>query len=100
MAKKNNVEALDTMLKDICENDSLFGGKVIVFGGDFRQVLPVLPQKTQHEAVEASLVSSFLWTHFQKFTLTENMRAKEALNPLNSCSFWEMDKNNMKNKHM
>ncbi|XP_021713927.1 uncharacterized protein LOC110681999 [Chenopodium quinoa] len=28
-----------------------FGGKVVVFGGDFRQVLPILPRQTQKEVV-------------------------------------------------
>lgn len=36
------------------------GGKIIVLGGDFRQVLPVVPRKSQREAVNASLVSSIL----------------------------------------
>ncbi|XP_021740112.1 uncharacterized protein LOC110706503 [Chenopodium quinoa] len=54
MAKKQNLESLDLLLQDICGNKFTFGGKVVVFGGDFRQVLPVVPQKTMKEAVEAS----------------------------------------------
>lgn len=49
----------------------------MVFGGDFRQVLPVLPRRTQQEAVDASLVSSYVWPILIKFTLEENIRAKE-----------------------
>ncbi|KAH0703681.1 hypothetical protein KY285_017959 [Solanum tuberosum] len=41
MAKKNMIEALDVLLRDIMDVKTLFGGKVIVFGGDFRQTLPV-----------------------------------------------------------
>ncbi|KAG5530742.1 hypothetical protein RHGRI_025642 [Rhododendron griersonianum] len=44
MAKRWAIEALDRSLKDIMSNNSLFGGKVIVFGGDFRQVLPIVPR--------------------------------------------------------
>ena len=62
MAHRHNIEALDILLKDLCNSDELFGGKIIVFGGDFRQVLPVLPHKTQAEAIDASLVSSSLWS--------------------------------------
>ncbi|XP_021744641.1 ATP-dependent DNA helicase PIF1-like [Chenopodium quinoa] len=51
-------------------------GKIVVFGGDFRQVLPVVPKKTQTEAVAASLVSSALWPQLMKFRLTENIRAR------------------------
>ncbi|KAG5565447.1 hypothetical protein RHGRI_001363 [Rhododendron griersonianum] len=44
MAKRWAIEALERSLKDIMSNNSVFGGKVIVFGGDFRQVLPVVPR--------------------------------------------------------
>ncbi|XP_021763813.1 uncharacterized protein LOC110728479 [Chenopodium quinoa] len=62
---------------DLCENKSLFGGKLMVFGGDFKQVLPIVPQKTQREAVEISIVSSYIWPKLKKFKLTENIRARE-----------------------
>ncbi|KAG5596940.1 hypothetical protein H5410_038172 [Solanum commersonii] len=42
MAKKNTIEALDTLLKDLTNTKTLFGGKVVVFGGDFRQTLSVV----------------------------------------------------------
>ena len=42
MAKKNMIEALDTLLKDLMNTKALFGGKVLVLGGDFRQTLPVV----------------------------------------------------------
>ncbi|XP_031103123.1 uncharacterized protein LOC116006774 [Ipomoea triloba] len=41
MANRKIIESLDTSLKDIMECNDLFGGKVIVFGGDFRQTLPI-----------------------------------------------------------
>ncbi|XP_035545198.1 ATP-dependent DNA helicase pif1-like [Juglans regia] len=37
MSGKHSIEAVDKMLRDINDTDLLFGGKVIVFGGDFRQ---------------------------------------------------------------
>ncbi|XP_074314478.1 uncharacterized protein LOC141649694 [Silene latifolia] len=52
-----------------------FGGKVVVFGGDFRQVLPVIPKSTLQEAVSASFVTSSLWQTHKKMHLTVNMRA-------------------------
>ncbi|KAG6663118.1 hypothetical protein CIPAW_02G003800 [Carya illinoinensis] len=51
MSRKQHIQALDKMLRDINDSELTFGGKVVVFGGDFRQVLPV-------------------------FHLTENMRAR------------------------
>ncbi|KAL9239469.1 hypothetical protein vseg_013787 [Gypsophila vaccaria] len=44
MARRENVESLDALLKDLCDSNLFFGRKVIVFGGDFRQILPVLPR--------------------------------------------------------
>ncbi|XP_021759130.1 ATP-dependent DNA helicase PIF1-like [Chenopodium quinoa] len=76
MAHKENMESLDMLLQDLCENDSLFGGKVVVFVGDFRQVLPIVPRKTQQEAVKDSVVTSYLWPKLKTFKLTENIRAR------------------------
>jgi len=42
MSHRQNIEALDLPLQDLCNSTDLYGGKTIVFGGDFRQVLPVL----------------------------------------------------------
>lgn len=76
MARKENIEALDFLLQDLCSNRQCFGGKVVVFGGGFRQVLPVLPRRTQQEAVKASLVSSYLWPTLIEFRLAENIKAR------------------------
>nr|XP_027098996.1 uncharacterized protein LOC113718280 [Coffea arabica] len=35
MARKHAIESFDTMLRDILDSDVIFGGKTIVFGGDF-----------------------------------------------------------------
>ncbi|KAG5533516.1 hypothetical protein RHGRI_027634 [Rhododendron griersonianum] len=76
MAKKESIEALDSLLRDLTENDTLFGGKVVVLGGDFRQVLPVIPKGTKIECINASLVRSYIWQSLIKFKFKENMRAK------------------------
>ncbi|XP_074293142.1 uncharacterized protein LOC141620077 [Silene latifolia] len=76
MAKKENIQAVNLLLQDVCSSTVLFGGKIVVFGGDFRQVLPVLPHRTQQEVVGASIVSSEIWPSLQKFQLTENIRAR------------------------
>jgi hypothetical protein len=43
MTKRQSVETLDRSLQDIMGCELPFGGKVMVFCGDFRQVLPVVP---------------------------------------------------------
>nr|XP_016474228.1 PREDICTED: uncharacterized protein LOC107796029 isoform X1 [Nicotiana tabacum]XP_016474229.1 PREDICTED: uncharacterized protein LOC107796029 isoform X1 [Nicotiana tabacum] len=42
MAKRRMLKVFDLLLKDLMNTNALFGGKVIVLGGDFRQTLPVV----------------------------------------------------------
>jgi ATP-dependent DNA helicase PIF1 len=83
MMHKHLFEALDRTLKDIMQPgvhpdspEALpFGGKVVVMGGDFRQVLPVVPRASNQQVVAACLnKSDKLWPHVQVFRLHENMR--------------------------
>jgi len=77
MAHKYCFEALDRTLKDIMreknKSDSIFGGKVVVFGGDFRQILPVIPRGSRYDIVHATINSFYLWDHCQIMNLTKNM---------------------------
>ena len=54
--------------------DRPFGGLVIIFLGDFRQVLPVVVKGRRHQIVDASLKSSPLWASIDVRRLTTNMR--------------------------
>ena len=78
MAHRHHVEALDRTLRDLTASDQLFGGKVVVLGGDFRQVLPVVRHANQAGIVDACLRRSPLWRHFRVHQLRENMRARLA----------------------
>ena len=44
MSPLQALDAADNVLRDLCDDDRPFGGKVLVMGGDFRQVLPVVPR--------------------------------------------------------
>ena len=76
MAKRFAIEMVDQNLRDIMDNTEIFGGKVIVFEGDFRQVLPVVPHGTRAETVNASFAKSYLWNKMEILKLIRNMRAK------------------------
>ncbi|KAG7956985.1 hypothetical protein I3843_11G152200 [Carya illinoinensis] len=76
MSRKEAIEALDRMLKDVNDSELSFGGKVIIFGGDFHQILPVVLKGTRQQQIDVSLVSSYLWPTLTKIRLTENMRAR------------------------
>ncbi|XP_028112905.1 ATP-dependent DNA helicase PIF1-like [Camellia sinensis] len=66
MAKRENIEALNDMLKNINESELLFGGKIVVLGGDFQQIPPVIPKRTKYDSINASLVNSELRKSFEK----------------------------------
>ncbi|XP_073017964.1 uncharacterized protein [Primulina eburnea] len=52
------------------------GGKVVVLGGDFTQVLAVVPKASVQETINASLVKSYLYEHIYHLTHLENMQAR------------------------
>ncbi|TVU30936.1 hypothetical protein EJB05_22591, partial [Eragrostis curvula] len=54
--------------------DEPFGVKV-VFGGDFRQVFPVVPRRIRAQITNATLQMSYIWDWIRKIRLTQNMRA-------------------------
>jgi ATP-dependent DNA helicase PIF1 len=77
MTKRQNVEALDNNLRDIMGRSHLpFGGKTVVLGGDFRQVLPVVRKGSRAQIVGASLRRLYLWESMCHLKLVRNMRAQ------------------------
>ncbi|KAH9070485.1 hypothetical protein Ae201684P_002842 [Aphanomyces euteiches] len=74
MMHKYAVEAVDHMLQDLMDNALPFGGKVVIFSGDFKQMLPVILKGTPGLILEACLKNSYLWSNVAKFHLTVNMR--------------------------
>jgi hypothetical protein len=83
MAHRNCFEAVDRSLRDILRfsdpqsEEKPFGGKTVVLGGDFRQILPVVSKGRREEIVEASVNRSSLWKYCSIFTLTKNMRLEQ-----------------------
>ena len=75
MVLGNALNAIDKMLRDITGDDVPFGGKVFLLGGDFRQVLPIVPRQPRTVVIESCLKRSPLWPSFRVFKLTKNMRA-------------------------
>ena len=53
-----------------------FGDKVMLFGGDFRQVLPVVTRGTRAHIIDATLLKSYIWDNVRRIRLTQNTRAK------------------------
>ncbi|XP_076903435.1 uncharacterized protein LOC143558493 [Bidens hawaiensis] len=69
MAKRQAIEAVDRTLQDIIGVRLPFGGKIMVMGGDFRQVLPVVKCGTRAQIVDSSFRMSPLWSVTKKMRL-------------------------------
>ncbi|CAH9097469.1 unnamed protein product, partial [Cuscuta europaea] len=90
MLHKFCFEALDRSMRDIMQmhkpnSGALpYGGKTVVFGGDFCQVLPVIPHGSRQDVVNATINSSYLWSECTVLRLTKNMRLQNMTNPVDS----------------
>lgn len=60
MMSKYPLNAIDEVLQRICRNSHVFGGKVIVLGGDFRQTANVVLKGSPIDIIESSIQSSNL----------------------------------------
>ncbi|XP_050205787.1 uncharacterized protein LOC126655597 [Mercurialis annua] len=80
MNHRNCFEAVDRSLRDVLSSSEFdkshlpFGGKTILLGGDFRQILPVIPQGSKEDILQASLTKSLIWKNFKVYKLKKNMR--------------------------
>ncbi|XP_031108511.1 uncharacterized protein LOC116012985 [Ipomoea triloba] len=82
MTHKHCFEALDKTMRDLLRfaipgsAQKTFGGKTVVLGGDFRQILPVIPKAARPIVVGATINSSYLWTNCKVLRLTKNLRLR------------------------
>jgi len=80
MMHRHVYEALDRSFRDVMKRVDPrlehvpFGGKPVVWGGDFRQMLPVIPKGTRPAVIAATLNRSELWRVTQVFKLKTNVR--------------------------
>ena len=80
MANRRCFEALDRTFRDIEKTKSPetahipFGGKVVVLGGDLRQILPVVEGGTKEDIISSTIIRSRLWPHVEILSLKQNMR--------------------------
>ena len=98
-------ECLDRSLRDIMKSSDLaraalpFGGITVVLGGDFRQILPVIPHGDRAQILGACITRSYLWNICKIFVLTKNMRLNKGssdaeANELKEFAKWVLDVGN------
>ncbi|EFP03982.1 hypothetical protein CRE_30538 [Caenorhabditis remanei] len=77
MSDKRIVHAVDNLFKDLKNNDLPFGGILIIFGGDWRQILPIVEGAKNEGVIPYTLKNTEMWRLMKKFELTKNQRAEE-----------------------
>jgi len=75
MTHRSYFEAFDEGCKQMMQDPRIFGGKVVVLGGDFRQCCPIKKGATPSQILDITLKRSKLWSSFTTLRLTINMRA-------------------------
>ena len=83
MAHRHAFETLDRSLRDLLSHDNPsavtqpFGGKTVLLGGDFRQILSVIPHGKRPDMVLASISKYYLWKMARVFSLFINIRLRQ-----------------------
>ncbi|CAN1187174.1 ATP-dependent DNA helicase PIF1 [Linum perenne] len=84
MIHRLSFEAVDRTICDIMDvplsgpGYKPFGGKSVLLGGDFRQTLPVIPEGSRSDCLNASLTRSPLWPFCKLLRLSANMRINSS----------------------
>ena len=78
MQHKYAADAVDRNLRDLLGNNVPFGGITVVFGGDFRQTLPVIPRGVRQQIVASTLCRGKLWKDVEVHYLLQNMRLERS----------------------
>lgn len=79
MWRCHSIEALGFSLRDIIQNTHLFGGKELLFAGDFRQKLSVVPSGYGDQIASAYVRSSFIYHILMITRLSESIRRQALL---------------------
>ena len=78
MASVNVCENIDT-LKDLMGVGDWFGGRTVVFSGDFRHILPVVEKAKKSRDVIAQCIIASFWPCVKQLTLTRSIRVTSPL---------------------
>jgi hypothetical protein len=98
-------EAVQRTLKDLTGMEE-FGGKTVIFSGDFRQTLPVIPKGSRADVVSSSLSRCSFWCRVQRFQFTKNMRlqasnmTEEELQTRSNFANWLLEIGNGNNENV
>ena len=78
MMDRYALEAADRSFRSLRNSTQPFGAMTMVFSGDWRQILTVVPHGSRSKIIARTLKSSYIWQHVEPFSLTINMRVKQS----------------------
>ena len=79
MKSNHSSNAIDKICRKVTKKPHVpFGGKPFLWGGDFRQCLPVVRHGNRVKVVESTIKNCETWRHFQQLRLVQNMRTTEG----------------------
>lgn len=77
MSDRRICDAVNELFSLLHESNELFGGKTFVFGGDWKQTLPIIQDVHGAGITEYTLIRSELWKEMTVHHLKTNHRAKD-----------------------
>jgi hypothetical protein len=79
MQNKYCFEVVHRLMVDLrsVTDDVLFGGVPVILGGDFAQILPVVPHGSRADIVRACLQRTWIWPRLRQLSLRINMRVRD-----------------------
>lgn len=76
MTDRRVLDCVDRLFRDLKDQpDVPFGGVLLIMGGDWRQILPIVEGISGPGVVNYTLKRGPLWDHVEQFKLTVNQRA-------------------------
>jgi len=80
MSQRKIFECVNRSLQSLMCNKKLFGGKVVLLGGDFRQTLPVIPRQGRAGIISELIKNSRIWDSVTSLSLKTNERINRCGN--------------------
>jgi hypothetical protein len=76
MISKTVFASVDRLLQNLMNNGAPFGGKIMIFSGDFRQCLPIVPKQGRPGITSQVMKLCPWWSEVKQLRLHENERLK------------------------
>uniref|UniRef100_A0A1I7T222 ATP-dependent DNA helicase n=1 Tax=Caenorhabditis tropicalis TaxID=1561998 RepID=A0A1I7T222_9PELO len=75
MTDRRILDAVNILFQQLKNSTLPFGGVMMIFGGDWRQILPIVETAKSFGVIKYTLKNSLLFNQFEKFKLVSNQRA-------------------------